>query len=469
MAAYRSYWAPESRTARQLTATGLEPGDRIRIAALDRYDGEVLSIDRAAFERVASAEAGQGRLIGITVGELRSPWLPSVGVPSAVRFVGDRSAELAADLHRDSELGIMLVLAGLGAGDGYQLRVEPGVPVVPAEAVEALAPADPVQDTRELPDAMLAALAAWTGDAATPGERLSALLAGLRADGYVSHGVLDEEAASRPGHSLERLEELFSEPMIGDAEQYATAAMLLARQLGFDSRVAVGFTPDTIATGQPTAVVGADADAWLEVRTTAGWVGIDVVPEERPVPEQEQGAPTVVEEPPALQAPAPAPGGQEQGFEPAAPSAPQEADDDGSRLLQLLGALSAVVGLLGLVAALPVALVVAKVVRRRRRRQAEAPRDQAEGAWAEVVDGLRDRGTTLLEGGTRVEQAGDQAPMRDLAHRVDRAVFAPAEPTEIDIATAWALSDRVLAERDEGEGRLRALLARLNPASFARR
>jgi hypothetical protein len=59
--------------------------------------------------------------------------------------------------------------------------------------------------------------------------------------------------------------------------------------------------------------------------------------------------------------------------------------------------------------------------------------------------------------------------MRDLAHRVDRAVFAPAEPTEADVASAWALSDTVLAEHDDGGTRLRRLLARLNPASFARR
>lgn len=469
LSGYRANWAVDAREATQLTATGLEPGDRIRVAALDDYDGEVLGVGRTAFERVASAEEGRGRIVGITIGELRGPWLPSVGVASGIRFVGPRSDLLASGLHRDAALGALVVAPGLGAGDGYQLLVQPGTPVVAGEGVAALEPADPEQGSEALPDAMLEALASWTGEASTQGERLAAMVDGLRAAGYVSHGVLEEEAPSRPGHSLERLEELFREPMIGDAEQYATAAMLLARQLGFDARVVVGYTPDVVEAGVPTVVRGADADAWIEVRTTSGWVGIDVVADERPIPEEEDGAPSVVEEPPAQQAPVPAPGGQEQGADPAAPSAPQDTGDPGSRLLAVLGAGAAVLGLLALVAALPVGLVVAKVVRRRRRRRADAPRDRAEGAWTELVDRLRDRGEPPQPDGTRLEQAAADERMRELADRVDRAVFAAAPPTDAEVDEAWRLSDDVLAARDAGAGRLRPLLASLNPASLVGR
>lgn len=469
MAAYRSFWAEDRRGARQLTATGLVPGDRIRIAALDGYDGEVLTVERAGFERVASAEEGSGRLIGVTIDELSTPWVPTVGVPTGVRFVGERAEQLGSTLHRDRDLRTLIVEAGLRPGDGFQMQVEQGAPIVPPEQVQELVPADPVRGAIELPEEMLTALAAWTGDAETPGARLRAMIAGMRASGYISHGVLEDEAPSRPGHSRERLTELFAEPMIGDAEQYSTAAMLLARQLGFDARVVVGFTPDAVEAGLPTPVVGADADAWIEVRTSAGWVGIDVSPAPRPIPEQEQGAPAIVEQPPAQQAPAPAPGGQRQGADAAAPNAPERSEDSASRLLAVLGAVGAVLGLLSLVAALPVGLVVAKVVRRRRRRRADEPRDRAEGAWAEVVDGLRDRGDAAPEGGTRLEQAGEDDRMRELAHRVDRAVFAPRPPSEPEVDAAWALSDAVLERRDEGDGRLRPLLARLNPASLVRR
>ncbi|MGM1028585.1 MAG: transglutaminase-like domain-containing protein [Actinomycetota bacterium] len=469
LSAYRANWAQGTRDATLLTATGLEPGDRIRLTALDDYDGEVLGIGRAAFERVAGAEAGEGRVVGITVAGLSSPWLPSVGEASAIRFVGPRSEALASGLHRDQGLGALVVTPGIGAGDGYQLLAEPGTPIAEGDAIAALAPAEPLQGSETLPDAMLRALASWTGAETTPGGRLAAMVEGLRAQGYVSHGVLEEEAPSRPGHSLERLEELFREPMVGDAEQYATAAMLLARQLGFDARVVVGYTPDTIEPGSPTPVIGADADAWVEVRTDAGWVGIDVVPDPRPIPEQDDGAPSVVEEPPAQQAPAPPPGGQQQGADPAAPSAPQDAADPASRLLAVLGATAAVLGLVALVAAVPVGLVVAKLVRRRRRRGADEPRERAEGAWSELVDRLRDRGEAPEQQGTRLEQAGRDARMRALADRVDRAMFAAAPPSEDEVTAAWQLSDEVLAARDADAGRLRPVLASLNPASLVGR
>lgn len=469
MAAYRSFWAAQTRDERQLTLTGLEPGDRIRLAVLDRYDGEVLGVGGAAFERVPSAEPGEGRVVGVTVDALTTAWLPVVGTASGVRFVGDRAERLAAGLHRSDTLGASVLEQQLRTGDGFQMLVQPGIAMVGQGEVAALVPDEPRQGSQALPDAMLTTLAAWTGTATTPGERLAAMLEGLRADGYVSHGVLDDEAPSRPGHSLERLEALFTEPMVGDAEQYATAAMLLARQLGFDARVVVGFTPDAITPGSPTQVVGADADAWVEVRTESGWVGIDVMPEPRPIPEQEQGSPTVVEEPPQQEAPAPAPGGQTEGGDPATPSAPESTGDDVEALLRALGAAGAVLALIGLIAAIPVGLVLAKVVRRRRRRRAESPRDRAEGAWAEVVDGLRDRGEALVPAGTRLEQAADDARMRELAHRVDRAVFAGSPPTEPEVDEAWASARAVLDERDDGGSWWRTLLARLNPASLTRR
>ncbi|WP_405217211.1 transglutaminase family protein [Agrococcus sp. Ld7] len=467
LSAYRAYWSPDDRAATQLTATGLEPGDRIRLAVLNRYDGEVLGVGPMPFERVAAAEPGAGRVIGVTIGELSTQWLPVVGRPSAIRFVGARADVLAADLHRNERLGAFVVGSGLERGDGYQMLSRPSGRVVAPEDVAALEPADPRQGSETLPDAMLTALAAWTGGATTPGARLSAMLSGIRTDGYVSHGVGDE-VPSRPGHSLIRLEELFTERMIGDGEQYATVAMLLARQLGFDARVVVGFTP-TIETGAPTTVLGADAAAWIEVRTTGGWAGIDVLPDVRPIPEEEQQAPVVVEEPPVLQAPAPAPGGQDDGADPAAPSAPADVDDGAARLLRTLAAIGGVLGLIALIAAIPVGLVLAKLVRRRRRRRADAPRDQAEGAWAEVVDGLRDRGETLSPVGTRLEQSGEDLRMRELAQRVDRAVFAAAPPTPLDVATAWDLGAAVLSDRDRRDGRLRPLLAKLNPASLVQR
>ncbi|MDY7555683.1 transglutaminase domain-containing protein [Cryobacterium sp. 10C3] len=60
----------------------------------------------------------------------------------------------------------------------------------------------------------------------------------------MSHGIGEDEPVSRSGHGLDRISQLFTdEPMLGDAEQYAVAAALLARRLGFPARVVMGFAP----------------------------------------------------------------------------------------------------------------------------------------------------------------------------------------------------------------------------------
>lgn len=468
LAEHRSFWQPAERTATQLVATGLVAGDRIRLAALDRYDGSVLGVAAGDFLRVPSGEEGEGRLVGITIESLRTRWLPIVGEPTAIRFVGEHAEPLASGLHRDAGLRSALTAAPLDAGDGYRMLVRASDALVAGDAIRVLEPADAAQTPAELPEPMLAALASWSGDAIEPGARLAGMVEGLRATGYVSHGVGADEPRSRPGHSLERLERLFREPMVGDAEQYSVAAMLLARQLGFDARVVVGFAPEVVE-GGVTRVVGADAAAWLEVRTVDGWVGIDVLPDERPVPEEEEGAPVVVQQPPAQHAPAPEPRGQEGGADPAGPIAPERDGREESRLLAVLGAVGAVGGLAALIAAIPVGLVVAKVVRKRRRRADEDARARAEGAWAELEDAMVDRGAPLRAGGTRLEQAEGAPHALALAALVDRAVFALAPPTDAEIDAAWRASDASIAERDRERSWWQRALARLSPASLVRR
>lgn len=55
--------------------------------------------------------------------------------------------------------------------------------------------------------------------------------------------------------------------MVGDAEQYASAMALFARQQGFASRVVMGFAPteDERAQGDSLTFTGSDMDAWVEV------------------------------------------------------------------------------------------------------------------------------------------------------------------------------------------------------------
>ena len=94
----------------------------------------------------------------------------------------------------------------------------------------------------------------------------------LKAEGYISHGVGDDEPASRSGHSADRITELLTDQrMIGDAEQYAVTAALMARQLGFPARVVFGFAPE--GAGGVARVTGDSVTAWIEVDTAEnGWV-----------------------------------------------------------------------------------------------------------------------------------------------------------------------------------------------------
>src|SRR5690606_31874624 len=141
----------------------------------------------------------------------------------------------------------------------------------------------------------------------------------LRARGYLSHALRSDDdaadwnaalqaradyevTASRAGHSAPRIEEHFGPLVeqqrragddapeqlliagIGDDEQFATAAALLARYLGFESRVVVGVRlGDTGAElgVEPCAEVctGANVTAWAEARAASGgWVVLDATP-----------------------------------------------------------------------------------------------------------------------------------------------------------------------------------------------
>ncbi|HEY0521622.1 MAG TPA: transglutaminaseTgpA domain-containing protein, partial [Ilumatobacteraceae bacterium] len=91
---------------------------------------------------------------------------------------------------------------------------------------------------------------------------------------------------------------------LGNAEQFVTSFVLLARSLGVDSRVATGYELDTPL--DQTTITTDDAIAWAEVRVGADWFAVDVLP-----PDSVSGTPknTPVgrpETPPALQPQRPA-------------------------------------------------------------------------------------------------------------------------------------------------------------------
>lgn len=469
LSAIRGQLQPDTRDEVLFTVTGLALGDRVELAALDTYDGEVFGSDDELI-RVPDG-LGEGSVLGVTVQSLESAWLPATGTATGVTFIGPRAVDLSESLYQAEQSGSLYARAELGPGDGYEVSYQATSPVLDATGFGQLAaysPGDGAIADRELPEVMLERLAVWTADSATPGQRLADMLAGMQADGYISHGVDDDERPSRSGHSLQRITALFDGLMLGDQEQYAPAAALLANQLGFGARVVVGYSPE-VTEGVPTQVRGGDVDAWIEVSTDeAGWVAIDVTPEERPIPEEEASAPQPIDQPIPPGAPVPPEQGQDaEGADtpPAQPAPPP----DGSRLLEaVLGWTAVGLGVLALLASPFLILLGAKALRRRRRRRAGTPAAKIDGSWREFVDAIVDRGGTGQGLKTRAEFA-ERPQHVEFAHQIDRSVFGREEPDAAAVDRMWERSTEIVAELDRGASTRQRLRAKLSPRSLARR
>ncbi|MCS5713394.1 transglutaminaseTgpA domain-containing protein [Herbiconiux sp. CPCC 205716] len=506
-----------------LTVTGAEPGSRLTLARLDAYDGVVFSAagtdtppaalssagvgDVAVsrddlFQRVTGRLGGAGdaatggggdaaAVVTVTVEGYSGVWVPVPDGAAAVEFSGPEAEALQNELFASRRLSTVADLVPLEAGDGYTVTGAASAPFVDAASLAVLEPGGAVTPAATAPDALSGRLAEWAPDSRPPGERLAGIVAGLRS-GYRS-GATGDEVFSRSGHGADRLEELLTaSPMLGDAEQYAAAAALLARAAGFPSRVAVGFVVPSGAAdapaggvaesgqaagagqaavasqaGEAVAVRGSDATAWLEVYAAGqGWVAIDPTPEVRPVPPSalEDAAASV--QPPDVLPPA------SDTLDDARNGTPSQESDDrpvppadsaGPILAIVLGAGIALVVLAVLLA--PFATVLALKARRRaRRRSTGTVRTQAAGSWAELVDTARDSGAAPPPRSTRRETAVtlDSAGGLALAERVDEALYGPGDPTAAELDALWAASDaerRRLLARAGGLARLRARLS----------
>lgn len=479
LSGFRRYLLPPSADEVQFRVSGLAEGERLRLASLDRYDGVVFGISATDgggdFVRVPSrvdrsGSGGSRREFEVEIVGYEGRWLPSLGLVASAEFAGPRAAALRDGFVVQVATGIAAVSGGLESGDGYRLHT-----VVPASpGLDSLATATPGSTPGPalvaVPDGLTALLDVWVRDERAPGARLVAMIESLRATGYLSHGISQDEPASRSGHGTDRIVELVtSRLMIGDDEQYAVAAALMARQLGFPSRVVLGFAPE--AAGSHVEVRGRDIAAWIEVDTNEhGWVAIDPVPEPRPVPEEtpEEAVPvsrpwTIV--PPPAEVP---PDPDEQ-------IPPENTREEAAALDPLLAALLAAVriisiGLLVVALALsPFLLIVAAKLRRRRlRRRVDDPLERIRGGWDEFADAAIDHGLTVAPASTRPEfaRALGSLPPRVLAAAVDRAVFAPERVRDGDAERVWVAVDELRLSMNAATTRWRRIRALISIRSL---
>jgi len=515
LASYRALFA-DDRADQVLFRVDPQSGSpsRIRLATLDSYDGEVFraggadSVDDAKFVRVpATLDAGEGRQLRtrISIQGLQGIWMPTVGRLQSVDFAGDRAGVLADSFYYSAEAaaGVQTAGSGLAQGDSYVIRsVEPRLP----ELTTITAPGG-VDSSVEVPES----LATWVERHKTgaDGAALKGLVALLRERGYLSHGLLREgetplwasslaDYAPQPsasGHSLARIDALFTRLLqretdpraeasgnyvagIGDDEQFAVAAALIARQLGFPSRVVVGARlsssdPD-VATCDAGVCRAQDISAWAEVQDDAGeWVPVDASPQYADSPSlevTEQRDPENVTEvrPDSVEEVLPPDPLQEDSG--ADDDVQNDAGPDLAWLWPLLRTSGIVAAILVLVLGPFLAVVIAKAVRRRGRRRQGAPAVRVAGGWDEYVDAAVDSGRGAPRALTRSEIAAmyetQAGPV--LAEHADRAVFAGGTTTLDEADEFWRIVDEERRRLARENGFWRRVLATVSLRSFIR-
>ena len=454
LTAYRAYEQEPVVDETLLTVTGLREGQRLRVATLDTYDGVVFGVgsgevasESGFFTRVPS-EVDQSGVTGsqtsveVTVGAYDDLWVPTVGRLERVDFDGRTAAARRDAFFYNDVSGTAAVLGGLRQGDAYRLEaVDPRQPT--DDELAGLTPGTAtVPAPQDVPDELSSALEDDVAGVPGPGARLEAALGALRENGYVSHGVSADEPVSRSGHGSDRIAQLFADPiMIGDAEQYATAAALMADELGFPARVVMGFAPEVDGAG-PVDVTGADVTAWIEVDTAGyGWVAFDPNPAERPIPEDQVQDPTQISRPESVVQPPPQdPQIRDDQTPPQSEQDDPEAPPAWLAIVLLAVRIAGWTALVaGLLAAPFVTIVALKARRRRRRRSALSPSDRISGGWHEFEDAVVDHGILTPPAATRSEVAAVVGGSRPavLARVADRAVFSPNPPVEADADRVW--------------------------------
>lgn len=514
---YRAAFAPEAAGTElfRVEVSG-EAVDRLRIAVLDEYDGQhaTTSTDSQRFVREPrSSSSAATSQVTVQIGDgFSGIWLPlPAGALTAPRFTGARADELAATYYVSAAAGAAVVTAGaeagtaavvgLTAGDGYTVSAGPSAP-----ATLGAPGSDPLLDADAYPQ-----LVRWVRHQGTTRDALglTELVERLRARGYLSHWLGEDDATAwldetgtdltvvpaYAGHSTARVEALFTDlndqeaavgasagdealvAAVGDDEQFATAAALLARYLGYESRVVLGVRlasdDDTLTTCDDGAC-GSDAlAAWVEVRSPGGaWVAMDADPQTaaapRPVTQGQElpqnptrvqrTDPQVVEPPDAVQ----------DSSSSATPEPPPDPEPE-ARWMPLLRGIGLGAAALLVVLAPLLTVPIAKAVRRGARRRARVPEVAAVGAWAELSDRCLDLGVPLT-GATRREaaEASGRPSATALAVLVDEAVYAPVPPGAPVGDEAWRLIADDLADLGHTYSPWARSVAAMRPRSLIR-
>ncbi|MBW8871160.1 MAG: transglutaminase domain-containing protein, partial [Leifsonia sp.] len=487
LSGFRSYLEPAKAEDAMLTVTGLPADRRLRIATLDTYDGVTYAVGSGAvtsasgsFSRVPyridqSRTTGKPATTTVVVRGYRGPWLPGAGQLEQVGFGGPDAGRLAGAFYYNDVTGTGAVTTSLRSGDTYT-QESVVKPMLSVDLLEKVQPGtDSVPRPSVIPDELQSVLQKYTAGVSGAGPKLAAALRGLAQDGYISHGIGPNEPASRSGHGADRITELLTDvPMLGDQEQYAVTAALMARQLGFPARVVVGFVAPEDVTGSNLTFFGSDISAWIEVQTTSGWVTVDPTPPLRPVPPKQPEQPTQISRPQTNVQP-PVDENPQRNDEPPQAQVDPANQPQPNPVLETLLAVLVIVGwtllILALVSSPFLAVLAAKWRRRALRRSAATARERIVGGWREFADAAVDHGYDPPPAATRVEFADTIGGSRTnaLAKVADRATFSGVAPTPAEAESVWLAVDALRAQLAKRDTRWKRLLAAVSLRSLGYR
>lgn len=400
-----------------LTVSDLPENQRVRIAAMDVYDGTTFGMStkrgdgHTGYIPVESTIPGRAEgnsLVTVTTNGLSGPWVPVLGNPSEIAFTGADSAAQKDGLYVDTWANAALTTGPAGTMT-YNVRTSFAEPVrdedLASLSVVPLSEAD-----KNVPEGLATKVSEITQNASTALSAARAIEHYLANNGY----YLNENTQfSRPGVRTDRLERMLSsdEQLIGDDQQYTALMALMLHQMGMNARVVMGAYPEGGSQGGPATLHGSDIRAWVEVEFEGGvWAVFDPTPPRDHTPQTQVPKPRSVPRPQVLQPPEPPeapaelpPTTRDQNADPMEPPAEPFP----------WGLVAGISGGILLILLPPLMILLFKAERRRRRRRAAAV-GALVGSWDEVVDLAADSGLRIDVGHTRQETAWSLASQWEL-------------------------------------------------------
>lgn len=212
----------------------------------------------------------------VVISGLEGEFLPAAGQPDTVAITQEVGSRDNADLSYQLETGTIQMSEGLAEGLGYEVTSLVARPTFKEMKNAAIGQAPDVyyyEGLIPISPEVEKLIEDWTGRFDSPFEKLVALQDNLRLFTYTT----DVEASA----STDQLTEFLIRTRRGYCQQFAAAFALMARRLGFPSRVSVGFLPGDTNLAEPDrfTVKGTDAHAWPEVLfQDHGWVRFEPTP-----------------------------------------------------------------------------------------------------------------------------------------------------------------------------------------------